>query len=79
MVVRLSEMGAENSVLEGCVWGEEVSSTDLDWTLQQADLKDGGLVTVFEPKKYERKYDDMLQCLAQVRENSVYLLNSLVY
>ncbi|KAK7502601.1 hypothetical protein BaRGS_00006176 [Batillaria attramentaria] len=58
-------MGAENSILERCQWGEEVQVSGLDWNLQHAETKDGRLVTVFEPKKFERKYNEMLQRLAQ--------------
>jgi hypothetical protein len=59
-------MGAESSVLEGCEWGDEVPSDALDWDLQHAITKDDRQVTVFQPKKDERKYKDMLQQLALV-------------
>ena len=63
----LARMGAENSVLEGCEWGEEVLSAGLDWDLQHALSKDGRLITVFQPRKNERKYNDMIQQLAKVK------------
>ncbi|KAL8617693.1 hypothetical protein ACOMHN_039641 [Nucella lapillus] len=58
-------MGAENSVLEGCLWGEEVVTAGLDWDLQHAELKDGRPITVFQPRKNERKYNDMIRQLAK--------------
>ncbi|XP_076436230.1 protein-associating with the carboxyl-terminal domain of ezrin-like [Babylonia areolata] len=58
-------MGAENSVLEGCEWGEEVLAAGLDWDLQHAELQDSRPITVFQPCKNERKYKDMIQQLAK--------------
>ena len=59
-------MGAENSILEGCQWGEDVLAAGLDWDLQHASAKDGRPITVFQPRKSERKYKDMSHQLAKV-------------
>ena len=59
-------MGAENSILEGCQWGEDVLAAGLDWDLQHASTKDGRPITVFQPRKSERKYKDMIHQLAKV-------------
>lgn len=72
-------MGADNSVLEGCEWGEDVSECNLNWSLQHATAKDGRQVTVFHPKKGERKYHDMLERLAQVRDCRFILIQNLTW
>ncbi|XP_071097282.1 protein-associating with the carboxyl-terminal domain of ezrin-like isoform X2 [Haliotis cracherodii] len=55
-------MGAENSILENCKWGDVIpTSSETDWSLRLASLKDESTVTVFRHKRKDRKEVDLLQ------------------
>ncbi|XP_067662421.1 protein-associating with the carboxyl-terminal domain of ezrin-like [Haliotis asinina] len=55
-------MGAENSILENCDWGDVIpTSSETDWSLRLASLKDESTVTVFRHKRKDRKEVDLLQ------------------
>ncbi|XP_046583622.1 protein-associating with the carboxyl-terminal domain of ezrin-like isoform X2 [Haliotis rubra] len=55
-------MGAENSILENCEWGDVIpTSSETDWSLQLASLKDESTVTVFRHKRKDKKEVDLLQ------------------
>ena len=60
-------MGAENSVLEGCEWGEPLSVPPvLPWQLTPVTKPDGSVVTVFGPKQTDKKDNDLLKKAAVV-------------
>ncbi|XP_005104973.3 uncharacterized protein LOC101853875 [Aplysia californica] len=55
-------MGAENSVLEGCEWGDPVQAPPiLPWQLTPVTKPDGSAASVFEPKNAEGKDGDLLR------------------
>lgn len=61
------EMGAENSILENCKWGDVIpTSSETDWSLRLASLKDESTVTVFRHKRKDRKEVDLLQRATKV-------------
>ena len=56
-------MGSENSVLAECEWGDEIQvSSNMDWKMVKATLKDETNVTVFQHQRKDRKKsEDFLQ------------------
>ncbi|ESO95844.1 hypothetical protein LOTGIDRAFT_239407 [Lottia gigantea] len=59
-------MGAENSILSDCEWGEKFPVTaNSDWSLQQATTQNGLNITVFQHKRKDRKEVDLLKKAAK--------------
>ncbi|XP_041370739.1 protein-associating with the carboxyl-terminal domain of ezrin-like [Gigantopelta aegis] len=55
-------MGAENSVLADCEWGDEIKvPSNMDWKMTKATLKDETHVTIFQHKKNNKKAGDLLE------------------